>query len=262
MQYKALKNFEVGPEESHTLYEVGAIFEDTNVYLDIPTLIADGSIEAVQQVPDLDQLRDEKVVPVARGVLIDMATDLLPEDGNIGTTYAGMVLKITQRALDADLNVVQENPYLFQLVLGALSTLNKAVHTMELTPIDEIRYMGIGRKVLSILATVDLPMGGKVKMTDEEEMAAFAPAKEQITALFAAEKLNLMEVKYIMDQIFDSFSAVQTTFMTAVASFSQRAEAKALGLEDFGDLSMKKINDVLTTPVPVAGGDSSAKNSN
>lgn len=48
-QYKALKDFEVGPEESHTSYEAGAIFDDSNVNLDIPTLISDGTIEAVEE---------------------------------------------------------------------------------------------------------------------------------------------------------------------------------------------------------------------
>lgn len=50
-KYKALKEFEVGPEESHTVYEQGVVFEDTNVHLDIPTLLADGSIELVEEAP-------------------------------------------------------------------------------------------------------------------------------------------------------------------------------------------------------------------
>lgn len=197
--------------------------------------------------PNLDQLRDEKVVPVARGVLVDMATDLLPNTADESADYSGMVTKVMQRVLDADLNIVQENSYLFQLLLGVTASLNKTVNTMELASIDEQRYMDIGRKMLSILATANIPMGGAT-MTLEEETAAFAPVKDQLSQLFTTEKLNLMEVQYIMNQIFDSFNAVQNTFMVTVANFAQKAEAKALGLEDYGDLSMKKINDVLTTP--------------
>lgn len=200
--------------------------------------------------PNLDVLRDEKVVPVARGVLVDMATDLLPNIADEGADYSGMVTKLMTRVLEADLNIVTENPYLLQLVLGVVAGLNKTVNSMELTPIDEQRYMDIGRKILSIVATANIPMGGTT-MTPDEETAAFVPVKEQLATLFAAEKLNLMEVQYIMNQVFDSFQAVQNTFMVTVANFSQKAEAKALGLEDFGDLSMKKINDVLTTPVEV-----------
>lgn len=197
---------------------------------------------------NLEVLRDEKVVPVARGVLVDTATDLLPNTADSSADYSGMVTKVMQRVLDADLNVVTENPYLFQLILGVFAGLNKTVNSMELTPIDEQRYMDIGRKMLAIVATANIPIGGTT-MTDEEQTAAFVPVKEQLGQLFMNEKLNLMEVKYIMDQIFDSFSAVQNTFMVTVANFSQKAEAKALGLEDFSDLSMKKINDVLTAPI-------------
>lgn len=204
---------------------------------------------------NLDVLRDEKVVPVVRGVLIDMATDLLPNTADSGADYSGMVTKVMQRVLDADLNVVTENPYLFQLILGVTAGLNKVVNTMELTPIDEQRYMDIGRKILSILATANIPIGGTA-MTPDEEEKAFAPVKEQLSTLFTTEKLNLMEVQYIMNQVFDSFNAVQNTFMVTVANFAQKAEAKALGLEDYGDLSMKKINDVLTTPVPAKPVDS------
>lgn len=203
----------------------------------------------------LDQLRDEKVIPVVRGMLVDMATDLLPEDANVKVDYNQMVMKIMTRVLEADLNIVGENPYAFQLALGVMSGLNKTVQGCDTTPIDDVRYGAIGRQILSIVATANIPMGGAA-LTPEEEVAVYAPVKEQLNALFKAQNLSMLEVKYIMDQIFDSFNAVQNAFMNGVAQLTSDATARVMGLEFVDDLGMQKLNEVLIeTPKVVKGSD-------
>lgn len=48
VQYKALKDFEIGPEESHVKYEAGAIFEVSALLEpELEALLADGTIEVV-----------------------------------------------------------------------------------------------------------------------------------------------------------------------------------------------------------------------
>lgn len=79
-QYKALKDFEVGPEESHTNYETGAIFDDSNINLDIPALLADGSIEAIELVDHVITQEDLDLNPslVTEGVKVGDVIGLPP----------------------------------------------------------------------------------------------------------------------------------------------------------------------------------------
>lgn len=202
--------------------------------------------------PDLDKLRDEKCIPLARAVLNDMAIMLVPENANEKVDYNPLLKKILERTLEADTNIVMENPYIFQLMLGAMAGLNATVQLCAMSPIDDIRYGAIGKKIMGILATANVPL---VAMKDPKKgvdpkviEADFAPVKEQIEALFAEEKLNIMEVKYVMDNLFESFSDVQTIFMASVGQSSEKAEAKLFGLQDITDLSMKKLDEVLTAP--------------
>lgn len=194
---------------------------------------------------NLEQLRDEKCVPVARGIINDMAISLVPDDANKKVDYNPIVKSMLERTLEADLNIATENTYIFQLILTAFAGLNKTVQECETVPIDDVRYGTIAKKILSILATANISLLTK---TPEQEAIEFAPVKEQLNALFAQEKLSMLEVKYVMDNIFDSLSAVQNSFMLGVTSSAERAEAKLFGIEAMSDLTMKKLDDVLKKP--------------
>lgn len=192
--------------------------------------------------PDLDKLRDEKCIPIARAVLADMVSGLLPEDANEKVDYNPLVLKMLQHSLDADLNLTTETPYLIQLVLGAFSGLNKTVQTIATVPIDEVRYAAIGVKILKILADSNVTLGS---VTPDQTATDFATAKEQVGALVADEKLNMMEVKYIMDNIFDSFRTVSSMYEASIERQTGIAEAKLFGIEHMSDLSLKRLDEVL-----------------
>lgn len=191
-------------------------------------------------------MRDEKCIPVARAVLNDMAVDMIPKNANEKVDFNPISLKILQRALDADLNIATENSYIFQLILGVLSGLNTTVQATVTVPIDDVRYGGIAKKILDIVATADLKMGS---VTPEETTAMFVPVKEQINALFAVEKLSMLEVKYVMDNIFASFKTVTEIFNASVERSAARAEAKMFGVESMTDLSMKRLEEVLKSEV-------------
>ena len=202
-----------------------------------------------------EQLRDEKCVPVARGVLIDMAAGLMDANGD----FAPMMLKIMQRSLDADLNIVMDNPYVFQLILGTCAGLNATVQACDTMPIDDVRYNMVARKILSILATSNVPMAPadpKGKLDTVKIETDFSAVKEQLNALFKENNLSRIEVNYIMENIFTGFQATQNAFSNVVANYVETATAKVMGLDYASDLTMKKLNDVLVgevkAPVVVA----------
>jgi hypothetical protein len=197
--------------------------------------------------PNLDTLRDEKCIPIAREVMKDISTTLLPEDANVLVNYNPMILKVLQRNLDNDLNIKVETPYVFQLILGALSGLNRTVQTCTVVPIDDIRYGKIGNKILGILADSNIRLGN---VTPEEIDADFAEVKANINALFTEEKLSMLEVKYIMDNIFEAFKVMNAGFNQSLETSVEKAEAKLLGIETMSDLTMKKLNDVLISTTP------------
>lgn len=191
---------------------------------------------------NLDKLRDEKCIPVAQLVLEDIASDMMPEDANEKVDYNPVTLKILQRTLDADTNISTENSYIFQLLFGVFQSLNKTVQECNTIPIDDIRYGVIAKKILGTVADAHVRMG---TIADADKDADFAQIKEKLNELFSAEQLSLLEVKYIMDNILDSFNTVQGLFSMNVEISSAKAIAKSMGLESVNDLSMKKLDDVL-----------------
>lgn len=197
---------------------------------------------------DLDKARDEKCIPVARGMMEDMKDGLLPDVGENGIVDINpLVITFLKRGLEADLVIATEASYVFQLVLGALSGLNSAVQKVELPPLDEARYVGIGRKVLAYLAESNVRLG---TVTPEESEADFAPVMAKINALFAEEKLSSLEVKYLMQNIFDMFSKVNNRFTESLEASSAKAEAKLFGIDSMNDLTLKQLDQVLISPVP------------
>lgn len=195
------------------------------------------SAEAV----DLDKARDERVFPVAKDILAYMADMMIPQNGE-ETNYGPLVIKMQKRALEADLNLTTDNPYVFQLLLGVVSGLNSTVLEANTVPIDDTRFGAITKKVLAIVSSADIPLGN---FTPDEVKVQFAPVKEKINILFAEEKLSWMEVKYVMDSLLAAFKEVEQIYSINVDKSLQRAEAKAMGVEDMSDITMGKLNDYL-----------------
>lgn len=200
----------------------------------------------VEQVPevDLEKVRDEKCFPIAQGVLEDMAELMMPLS-NDSAAFHAPTMKILQRMLDADTNLVSENPYVFQLVLGAVSGMNTALQSCTTVPMDDDRYSEIAKKMLTILAK------GKVKLgtlTPEESVVVFTPIKDELNVLIAEEQLTRLELKYIVDNILASFKLMQGMFSDSIESSTQKMEAKILGLDAMSDLSMAKLNEALLAP--------------
>lgn len=190
---------------------------------------------------DLEKLRDEKCIPIARQMVKELASDLLPVDGT-AIPAGPLAQKFLKFGLDADLNITTEASYIFQLTLGVLSGLNVTVQGVETVPIDDVRYFDIGRKILGFVTEHDVTIGS---VTPDQTQVDFAPIKEKINALIAEEKLSMLEVKYIMDNIFKNFTLVNNLFSESLEENSRRAEAKLFGIEDMTDLSMSKLDSVL-----------------
>lgn len=192
--------------------------------------------------PDLEKARDEKCIPIARAIFGDMVNTLIAEDASKEIDYNPLVKSILTKMLEADTNLLTENTYIFQLLLGVFSGLNRTVQMCETVQIDDVRYGNIARKILEIVAKHNVTIGNP---TPDEVDKDFAPIKEELDVLFANEKLTIMEVKYIMDNIFTGFSDVQTIFNMSIEQSTKRAEAKSFGIEDMTDLSMKKLDGFL-----------------
>ncbi len=199
-------------------------------------------MDGLAQEKNLEQARDEKVIPVAKEILNDLAEKMMPEDANASVDYNPVIMSILQRSLDADLNVTTENPYIFQLILKVFSGLNAAVQLAEVRPIDDVRFGAIAKKILQITASANLTFGD---ITDEAQAAEFTPVREQLNKLVREEDLSMMEIKYIMDSIFAAFGQVNTIFLASVEQSTKKMEAKILGIEDMTDLSMKKLDETL-----------------
>lgn len=192
--------------------------------------------------PDLDALRDEKCFPVARTMFADIATDMVPEDANEKIDYNPIVIKLLSHSFEADLNLTTENPYVIQLMLGVLSGLNGTVQECDILPIDDVRFGRISRSILQIVSEANVTLG---TVTPEQTKADFAPVKEKLNTLFAEEKLTWLEVKYIMDAMFEAFTAVNTAFSSSIETSLQKTEEKILGVEHMSDITMKKLDAVL-----------------
>ena len=191
--------------------------------------------------PNADQLREEKCAPVVYGMIDDMAAGLIPEDG-ISFDLQALEMKVLQRAFDADLNVTTENPYIFQLALGVLGALNATVSQATFTPIDDVRFARIARKILGFLKDAKV----RLNPPAESDVAAdFAPIKEQVNTLFAEEKITALEARYLMTSILEAFKNLQTGFMTSVENSSAKAEAKLFGVQEMSDVTMGTLDKVL-----------------
>lgn len=184
----------------------------------------------------LEEARDEKCIPVARAILADLPADMLGQDGT------SLALKMLTHALETDMNILTDVSYLPQLLLGALSGLNAAVQAATKAPIDEDRYKGVAQKMLQMLSDANLTLGD---VTAEQAVIDQAPLVEDLSLLFSSEKLNPLEVKYVMDSVFEAFASVSNMFSDSLSKSVDKATAKVFGLESSKDLSTGKVQEVL-----------------
>lgn len=185
---------------------------------------------------DLDVLRDEKCFPIAQTILTEISTGLFEENG-----VRDVALKALALTLNEDLNISQDMNYIPQLILGVFSGANATVQTCTTVPLDEERYKGIARKMLVILAEENL----KLNIKADETVAVFAGVKAKCDILFLEEKLNILEVKYIMDSIFNYFAMFNNMLGASIQDATEKATAKLFGIESTNDLTMKKLDEVL-----------------
>ena len=196
--------------------------------------------------PDLDALRDERCTPVVKLVMNDLASDLIPEEsedeGKIDTrALAGKVLT---HMCEADLNTTTDTPYVPQLILGLLAGLNACVQKATVFPIDEKRLNVIARKIIANLAEQAQTIDVTKKYEDAPEQ--YDGVMAFLNDIFAAEELTYIEIKYVMDKILMSFSVLNNLVSGSLEDSMRRAEEKLFGMP-MGDITMKKLDDVLTS---------------
>ena len=106
--------------------------------------------------PDANELRDIKCIPIVRGILVDMAADLIPEDANVEVNYLPVIMNMLKRTLDADTNLTTENPYIFQMIKGVFMALSVTAQGLKpSTPIDDVRYGRIAKQIVGMVAAAE-----------------------------------------------------------------------------------------------------------
>lgn len=190
---------------------------------------------------NVEKIRDERCIPIAQNILSKMAGGLISADAD-KVNYDDLVLKSLGLFLDADLNVTTETPYVTQLLLGAFAGLNRTIHECTIIPVDDARYAAIGNKILGILSDANIRMGN---VTLEQSQEDFAGIKEKLNVLFAEEKLNLLEIKFIMDNMFDAFKDFSGEYAKSIESSIKRAETKLFGVQTMDEIGMKKLDEIL-----------------
>lgn len=184
----------------------------------------------------LDELRDEKCFPITQAILEGMAKNLLEEDGVKNTSLATLELLLQQ-----DINIETDVSYIPQLILNALSGVNATVQVVDTVPLDEEKYNGIAKKILNILAEEKINIG----FTQDNITKVFAGVKDKLSALFIENKLNSLEVKHIMEKILTTFGLFNNMLASSIEMSSEKATAKLFGVDSTGDLTMKKLDEVL-----------------
>lgn len=188
---------------------------------------------------DLENIRDEKCFPLIEAIFKEFPNGLIVEPDKAKE----LQMKCLSVMLDADLNVGQEVSYVSQLILGVLSGLNQTVQLCELSNDDE-HYHVIARDMLQII--VDEFKGITLgSVTPDITVKDFSGAKEKLMDLFQKERLSQLEVKYIMEIIFNNFTTLNNALSSSITNSTERMEAKILGIESMADLTLKKLNEEL-----------------
>lgn len=199
-------------------------------------------------VPDLEALRDEKVFPVTREMLKDAAELLVADSDGAMPHYYQLVTKILEREFAAGFNIATETQYPFQLILGVLSGLNAALQVCEKEPVDDAKYDRVAQQFLALVANSNVRLGS---VTPEESAEDFADIRVELNKIIAEEHLTNLDIKYVMDNIFNAFKATQDIFSNSLEQSTMRAMNKLFGVDESTDVSMKMIDDILKNQVVV-----------
>lgn len=187
---------------------------------------------------DLEKARNEKCIPIAKIIFGEMSNSLVGSTDN----QKDLALKVLSVMLANDLNIDTEVSYVPQLILRTLSELNTTFQTADVIAEDDIRYASIANKILKIVSDSNIRMDDA---TPEEMIAEFEPVKIKLNELFIEEKLTKLELSYIKDMIFDSFTELNNLVQNSIANAAKKAEEKALGVENMSDLSLKRLDEFL-----------------
>lgn len=188
---------------------------------------------------DLEKVRDEKCIPVAKAILGEMVTDLVNKDKD----SKPLALKALSVMLSEDLNIDTEVSYVPQLLLRTLSEMNTTFQTCDVIQPDDEGYALIANRILKIVNDANISMDKDV--TPESITKEFEVVKEKLNDLFKQEGITKLELDYIKDMIFDAFTNFNNTLQNSIAMATEKAESKALGIETMSDLTLKKLDKFL-----------------
>lgn len=190
---------------------------------------------------DLEKLRDEKCEPIARAMFSAIASDMFSTESN----QVELVKKLLTMSLNEDLNITTEVSYIFQLMLGALSGLNKTMSQIvqESFPTDNERYGKIATQIMTMVSDANVRL---TNVKPEDVTQDFGSLKVRIAELCKAEGLSGLEIKYIIQElIFAEFTSVNNLYSSSLEASSEKAEAKLFGIGSMSELTLRRLNEVL-----------------
>jgi hypothetical protein len=196
---------------------------------------------------DLDKERDDRVIPVAQGVLEAIAGQNVAVDVNDKSEFTNLIITILKSALAADLNLTTDNPYIFQLVLGVFGAFNQVVMTSKMSDMPGARYSLIAHEMMGLLAEAKVPMGMGVKT--EDQVAAIRTIQPQLEEIFAREMLTSLEVRHILEGLMNALKVTEQSYSDSVQQGVERMETKILRIDSMTDLTMKQLDAALTANI-------------
>ncbi|MBK3666180.1 hypothetical protein JJE66_33785 [Bradyrhizobium diazoefficiens] len=232
---------EAKPDQAATDAQAAAGAAATNVPAEpAPAPAPKTTPEAGPAAPDLAKQQTDKVQPVAQGILEDMTTMLIPEDG-VSFNMDALELATIKRFLDADLNITTDVPLAFQYVVSGLTGLSQVLaHCAYPEPHTQVDYAEAARAVLAIIAKANAELGDTA--TAAQSLQA---AKADLEALFADKNMSAIDVRYIVNSIMQSFQSLQLGTEKSIEESMSRAQAKAFGVGDVIDVTMGKLDAFL-----------------
>lgn len=201
----------------------------------------------IEPTRDLDAERDIRVIPVAQGVLKDLAGQSAALDINDRSEFTNVIAKIVNRFIDADLNVTMDNPYVWQLIISIFAAFMQVVMESKMAEPQDERYSKIAHEMMALIAGVTVPIGMGVKT--EDQVAALQSIKPQLEEIFAREMLTRLEVMHIMEGLMNAMKVTNQTVERHVQDGVERMEAKILKLNDLSELTMGKLDTTLKTSI-------------
>lgn len=187
---------------------------------------------------DLEKKRDEICIPLSKTILTEVAKDLVNSNDN----QKEIVMKTLSLMLDSDLNITTEVSYIPQLLLKNLSGLNAMLQTCDVVQPDDERYGKIATKILVLLSEANIDV---TVTTPEEIVKQYEPLKQKLNELFKEENISKLELDYIKDMIFESFTSFNNTLTSSIEDATKKAQRKAFGIEFDSDMTLKKLDEFL-----------------